>query len=122
MPLSKYNLARIDELYFVRHIIFTISLREIVKMMCLTKKIFCRRRRQRTFYTTPIEIMFCHLRSAGNLLHSNPIAKSLTAPANPTEGYGQTSLSQNAKLAKPPSELIPALGVDKKVFITYKIH
>ena len=26
------------ELYFVRHIIFTISLREIVKMMCLTKE------------------------------------------------------------------------------------
>ena len=26
------------ELYFVRHIIFTISLREIVKIMCLTKE------------------------------------------------------------------------------------
>ena len=28
------------ELYFVRHIIFTISRSEIVKMMCLTKKCF----------------------------------------------------------------------------------
>jgi hypothetical protein len=73
--VKRFFTALRAEFYFERHVIFTISLREIVKMTCRSeeysaaaggkrlftqplKRILCRRRRQNTSYTTPM-IIWC---------------------------------------------------------------